>query len=41
VLSYEHRLAAVELDLRHGFGEVITALGANLLPGPFAQTVFT
>jgi isoquinoline 1-oxidoreductase beta subunit len=40
VLSYEHRLAAVELDLRHGFGEVITALGANLLPGPFAQTVF-
>ena len=40
VLSYEHRLAAVELDLRHGFGEVITALGADLLPGPFAQTVF-
>jgi isoquinoline 1-oxidoreductase subunit beta len=40
VLSYEHRLAAVELDLRHGFGDVITALGADLLPGPFAQTVF-
>jgi isoquinoline 1-oxidoreductase beta subunit len=40
VLSYEHRLAAVQLDLRHGFGDVITALGADLLPGPFAQTVF-
>src|SRR5262249_11722936 len=40
VLSYEHRVAAVQLDLRHGFGEVITALGADLLPGPFAQTVF-
>jgi isoquinoline 1-oxidoreductase beta subunit len=40
VLSYEHRVAAVQLDLRHGFGDVITALGADLLPGPFAQTVF-
>ncbi|HEV8556788.1 MAG TPA: molybdopterin cofactor-binding domain-containing protein [Actinophytocola sp.] len=40
VLSYEHRVGAVELDLRHGFGDVITALGAGLLPGPFAQTVF-
>ena len=40
VLSYEHRIAAVQLDLRHGFGDVITALGADLLPGPFAQTVF-
>ena len=40
VLSYEHRVAAVQLDLRHGFGDVITALGADLLPGPFSQTVF-
>ncbi len=40
VLTYEHRLATAPLDLRHGFGEAITALGGALVPGPFAQTVF-
>jgi isoquinoline 1-oxidoreductase subunit beta len=40
VLTYEHRVATPPLDLRHGFGDVITSLGADLLPGPFSQTVF-
>jgi isoquinoline 1-oxidoreductase beta subunit len=40
VLTYEHRVATPPLDLRHGFGDAITALGANVLPGPFSQTVF-
>lgn len=40
VLTYEHRVATPPLDLRHGFGDVITALGADVLPGPFSQTVF-
>jgi isoquinoline 1-oxidoreductase beta subunit len=40
VLTYEHRVATPPLDLRHGFGDAITALGADVLPGPFSQTVF-
>lgn len=41
VLSYEHRVASVKTDWRHGFGEAITALGAEG-PGNFGytQTIF-
>lgn len=28
VLSFEHRMASVETDLKHGFGEMVTASGA-------------
>ncbi|GAA1297767.1 isoquinoline 1-oxidoreductase subunit beta [Planotetraspora silvatica] len=43
VLTYEHRVAAVETDLRHGLGEILTATAARLpVAGnlSFAQTVF-
>lgn len=44
VLSFEHRVAAVETDFRHGLGEIITATAASLPPGignaGFAQTLF-
>ncbi|GLW05742.1 isoquinoline 1-oxidoreductase subunit beta [Microtetraspora sp. NBRC 13810] len=43
VLTYEHRVAAVETDLRHGLGEILTATAADLpVAGnlSFAQTVF-
>ena len=41
VLSYEHRVASIKTDWRHGFGEIITAMGAE---GPgntgYTQTIF-
>jgi len=43
VLTYEHRVAAVETDFRHGLGEILTATAARLpVAGnlSFAQTVF-
>ncbi|GLZ33793.1 isoquinoline 1-oxidoreductase subunit beta [Lentzea sp. NBRC 105346] len=43
VLTFEHRVAAVETDFRHGLGEVLTATAASLPVGgnlSFAQTVF-
>jgi isoquinoline 1-oxidoreductase beta subunit len=43
VLTYEHRVAAVETDFRHGLGEILTATAASLPVGgnlSFAQTVF-
>jgi isoquinoline 1-oxidoreductase beta subunit len=43
VLTYEHRVAAVETDFRHGLGEILTAMGSQLPVGgnmSFAQTVF-
>ena len=43
VLTYEHRVAAVETDFRHGLGEILTATAARLpVAGDlsFAQTVF-
>jgi isoquinoline 1-oxidoreductase beta subunit len=43
VLTYEHRVAAVETDFRHGLGEILTAMGASLPVGgnlTFAQSVF-
>lgn len=40
VLTYEHRMATVETDFRHGLGEALTASGAKILPGGFSQTVF-
>ena len=38
VLGFEHRIAAVRLDTRHGFGEKVTATGGALPPG-VAQTL--
>jgi isoquinoline 1-oxidoreductase subunit beta len=40
VTSYEHRAATTPMDLRHGFGEALTAAGAKILPGGYSQTVF-
>ncbi|MFI5986019.1 molybdopterin cofactor-binding domain-containing protein [Streptomyces sp. NPDC051555] len=44
VLSFEHRVAAVETDFRHGLGEIITATAASLPLGignaTLAQTLF-
>ncbi|AXB45802.1 xanthine dehydrogenase family protein molybdopterin-binding subunit [Amycolatopsis albispora] len=43
VLSYEHRVASIETDFRHGLGEILTATAAHLPVGgnlSFAQTVF-
>ncbi|QES51622.1 isoquinoline 1-oxidoreductase [Streptomyces venezuelae] len=44
VLSFEHRVAAVETDFRHGLGEIITATAAKLPLGignaTLAQTLF-
>ncbi|MGC9670487.1 molybdopterin cofactor-binding domain-containing protein [Planosporangium sp. 12N6] len=43
VLTYEHRVAAMETDFRHGLGEILTATAAQLpVAGnlTFAQTVF-
>ena len=40
VLSFDHRAATPELDLRHGFGEGITALGGEVFPTGFSQTVW-
>ncbi|WP_285778724.1 molybdopterin cofactor-binding domain-containing protein [Microtetraspora sp. NBRC 13810] len=43
VLTYEHRVAAVETDFRHGVGEFLTATATRLpVAGnmSFAQTVF-
>ncbi|MEV1082420.1 molybdopterin cofactor-binding domain-containing protein [Streptomyces sp. NPDC050211] len=43
VLSFRHRVAAVETDFRHGLGEILTASGAHLPGGnqAFAQTLFS
>ncbi|MFF5449396.1 molybdopterin cofactor-binding domain-containing protein [Streptomyces sp. NPDC012888] len=44
VLSFEHRVAAVETDFRHGLGEIVTATAASLPLGignaTLAQTLF-
>ncbi|RSM71458.1 xanthine dehydrogenase family protein molybdopterin-binding subunit [Kibdelosporangium aridum] len=43
VLTFEHRVASVETDFRHGLGEILTATAAHLPVGGnlgFAQTVF-
>ncbi|KUJ41345.1 isoquinoline 1-oxidoreductase [Streptomyces albus subsp. albus] len=44
VLSFQHRVAAVETDFRHGLGEILTATAASLPSGVgnagFAQTLF-
>jgi isoquinoline 1-oxidoreductase beta subunit len=43
VLTYEHRVASVETDFRHGLGEILTATAAHLpVAGTlgFAETVF-
>ncbi|MBW5485080.1 xanthine dehydrogenase family protein molybdopterin-binding subunit [Streptomyces bambusae] len=44
VLSFEHRVAAVETDFRHGLGEILTATAAQLPLGignaTLAQTLF-
>ncbi|MGH3519524.1 MAG: molybdopterin cofactor-binding domain-containing protein [Haloechinothrix sp.] len=41
VLSYEHRVASIKTDWRHGFGEAITAMGAEGLGNfGYTQTIF-
>ncbi|MBF6052701.1 isoquinoline 1-oxidoreductase [Streptomyces eurocidicus] len=44
VLGFDHRVAAVETDFRHGLGEILTATAAKLPGGlgnaGFAQTLF-
>lgn len=40
VLTFDHRAATPELDLRHGFGEGITALGGELAAFGFSQTIW-
>ncbi len=40
VLAFDHRAATPELDLRHGFGDGITALGGELAPFGFSQTIW-
>jgi isoquinoline 1-oxidoreductase beta subunit len=43
VTSFEHRVASVETDTRHGLGEIFTATAASLPVGgnaSFAQTMF-
>ncbi|MCW2583622.1 MAG: hypothetical protein JWQ53_2412, partial [Klenkia sp.] len=43
VLTFEHRVASVETDTRHGLGEILTAVAASLPVGgnaSFAQTIF-
>lgn len=40
VLSFEHHIASAELDVRHGFGEMLTAAGAELYNGGYGQTAF-
>jgi isoquinoline 1-oxidoreductase beta subunit len=40
VLSFEHRTTAVELDLKHGLGDMLTASGAKLPGGTLAQMYF-
>jgi isoquinoline 1-oxidoreductase beta subunit len=41
VLTYEHRMAAVQTDLRHGAGEALTALGFAVAPGLASQAFYT
>jgi isoquinoline 1-oxidoreductase beta subunit len=43
VLTFEHRVASVETDTRHGLGEILTSQAASLPVGgnlSFAQTIF-
>lgn len=40
VLSFEHRMASVEVDLRHGLGEMLTAAGTEVLHRGVGQMFF-
>lgn len=40
VLTFDHRCATPELDLRHGFGDGITALGAEYAAYGYSQTIW-
>lgn len=40
VLTFDHRCATPELDLRHGFGDGITALGAEYAAAGYSQTIW-
>lgn len=40
VLSFDHRCATPELDLRHGFGDAVTALGAEFAAYNYSQTIW-
>lgn len=39
ITSFEHRMAGAELDLRHGFGEAISASGGQHNPRGYSKTV--
>jgi isoquinoline 1-oxidoreductase beta subunit len=39
IVSYEHQMAGAELDLRHGFGEAISAYGGQQNPKGYSRTV--
>ena len=45
VLAFQQAHTSVETDFRHGFGEIVTAMGADLPEGlgnqGYAQTIFT
>jgi len=40
VLTFDHRMTAAELDLGHGFGEMLSAAAGQALPAGFSQTAF-
>ncbi len=40
IVSFDHRCATPELDLRHGFGEALTALGGEFYPFGYSQTIW-
>lgn len=40
VVSFDHRAATPELDLRHGFGDALTAIGAEAAPYGYSQTIW-
>jgi isoquinoline 1-oxidoreductase beta subunit len=40
VITFDHRMTAAELDLGHGFGEILTAAAGQTLPAGFSQTAF-
>lgn len=40
VLTYEHRMATLPVDFGHGFGELLSAVGFDLLAVGATQTVF-
>lgn len=40
VVSFDHRMSAAETDFRHGFGEILTAVGTDLASTAIGQAIF-